>query len=183
MCKSAIMLIKGSYIEESEFQDDVLVYNLIVQKDVRDDRRMKNGLNKTTQNQHINNNQTHTNHTLNHNNIKSDGEHPESKLIVNGCFDSELEGDAAHLDHNCYKSETAEAAVDDFISQCLELIRDLGGEEDAGVGDEEQWDEEEEEELDFNCFCEDCEGEDDDADEELNTAECRKDRISFTGQS
>ncbi|XP_042153757.1 FHF complex subunit HOOK interacting protein 1A-like, partial [Oncorhynchus tshawytscha] len=33
MRRSAIMLIQGSYVEESDFQDDVLVYNLIAQKD------------------------------------------------------------------------------------------------------------------------------------------------------
>ncbi|KAK1174911.1 protein FAM160A1-like [Acipenser oxyrinchus oxyrinchus] len=33
MRKNAIMFIKGSYIEESDFQDDVMVYNLIAQKD------------------------------------------------------------------------------------------------------------------------------------------------------
>uniref|UniRef100_A0A671QK34 Protein FAM160A1-like n=1 Tax=Sinocyclocheilus anshuiensis TaxID=1608454 RepID=A0A671QK34_9TELE len=143
MRKNAIMLIKGSYIEELEFQDDVLVYNLIAQKDARDDRQMfvKNGLNKPTHNHYVNNN-----------------------LI-----------------------KTAEAAGDDFISQCLELIRDLGGEEDSVVEDEEQlqWLQDllhgdEEEELDFTCFCEECEGEDD-ADEELNKAESRKHGISFTG--
>ncbi|KAJ8399229.1 hypothetical protein AAFF_G00412670 [Aldrovandia affinis] len=35
MRKSAIMLIKGSYIEESDFQDDVMVYSLVAQKDAR----------------------------------------------------------------------------------------------------------------------------------------------------
>uniref|UniRef100_A0A672PJC7 FHF complex subunit HOOK interacting protein 1A n=1 Tax=Sinocyclocheilus grahami TaxID=75366 RepID=A0A672PJC7_SINGR len=162
MRKNAIMLIKGSYIEESEFQDDVLVYNLIAQKDARDDRRIfvKNGLNKPTHNLYLNNNLMHK---------------------------PELEGDAARLDHNCNESKTAEAAGDDFISQCLELIRDLGGEEDCVVEDEEQLQRlqdllhgDEEEELDFTCFCEECEGEDD-ADEELNKAESRKHGISFTG--
>uniref|UniRef100_A0A8C1NM98 Family with sequence similarity 160 member A1b n=1 Tax=Cyprinus carpio TaxID=7962 RepID=A0A8C1NM98_CYPCA len=189
MRKNAIMLIKGSYIEESEFQDDVLVYNLIAQKDARDDRRMfiKNGLNKPTHINYINNNLMHANHTLNHNHA----EHPEPEPIVNGRgFEEqkpELEGDAAHLDHNCNESKTAEAAGDDFISQCLELIRDLGGEEDSVVEDEEQLQRlqdllhgDEEEELDFNCFCEECEGEDD-ADVELNKAESRKHGISFTG--
>ncbi|KAM9408029.1 LOW QUALITY PROTEIN: FHF complex subunit HOOK-interacting protein 1A-like [Salvelinus alpinus] len=37
MRRSAIMLIQGSYVEESDFQYDVLVYNLIAQKDA--DRR------------------------------------------------------------------------------------------------------------------------------------------------
>ncbi|XP_023654858.1 FHF complex subunit HOOK-interacting protein 1A [Paramormyrops kingsleyae] len=36
MRRSAIMLIKGSYVEESDFQDDVMVYNLVAQKDAQD---------------------------------------------------------------------------------------------------------------------------------------------------
>ncbi|KAM6269720.1 FHF complex subunit HOOK-interacting protein 1A isoform 3-T9 [Porphyrio hochstetteri] len=37
MKKNAIMLIKGSYIEESDFQDDVIVYRLCAQKDTQED--------------------------------------------------------------------------------------------------------------------------------------------------
>uniref|UniRef100_A0A8C6NU23 FHF complex subunit HOOK interacting protein 1A n=1 Tax=Nothobranchius furzeri TaxID=105023 RepID=A0A8C6NU23_NOTFU len=33
MRRTAIMLVKGSYIEENEFQDDVMVYNLVAKKD------------------------------------------------------------------------------------------------------------------------------------------------------
>lgn len=36
MRKTAIMLVKGSYIEENEFQDDVMVYDLVAKKDSRD---------------------------------------------------------------------------------------------------------------------------------------------------
>lgn len=35
MKKNAIMLIKGSYVEESDFQDDVMVYNLVARKDAK----------------------------------------------------------------------------------------------------------------------------------------------------
>ncbi|NXI60258.1 F16A1 protein, partial [Chloroceryle aenea] len=41
MKKSAIMLIKGSYIEESDFQDDIMVYRLCAQKDTQDDDNCK----------------------------------------------------------------------------------------------------------------------------------------------
>ncbi|NXS10776.1 F16A1 protein, partial [Neodrepanis coruscans] len=41
MKKNAIMLIKGSYIEESDFQDDVMVYRLCAQKDTQDDDSSK----------------------------------------------------------------------------------------------------------------------------------------------
>ncbi|TMS23106.1 Protein FAM160A1 [Larimichthys crocea] len=36
MRKTAIMLVKGAYIEENEFQDDVMVYDLVAKKDSRD---------------------------------------------------------------------------------------------------------------------------------------------------
>uniref|UniRef100_A0AAZ3R1I9 FHF complex subunit HOOK-interacting protein C-terminal domain-containing protein n=1 Tax=Oncorhynchus tshawytscha TaxID=74940 RepID=A0AAZ3R1I9_ONCTS len=36
MRRTAIMLVKGSYIEESDFQDDVMVYDLVAKKDARD---------------------------------------------------------------------------------------------------------------------------------------------------
>ncbi|XP_028262446.1 protein FAM160A1 [Parambassis ranga] len=36
MRRTAIMLVKGSYIEENEFQDDVMVYDLVAKKDTRD---------------------------------------------------------------------------------------------------------------------------------------------------
>uniref|UniRef100_A0A8C6VPX3 FHF complex subunit HOOK interacting protein 1A n=1 Tax=Naja naja TaxID=35670 RepID=A0A8C6VPX3_NAJNA len=36
MKKNAIMLIKGSYIEESDFQDDVMVYRLCAEKDAQE---------------------------------------------------------------------------------------------------------------------------------------------------
>ena len=41
MKKNAIMLVKGSYIEESDFQDDVMIYRLCAQKDTQDDDNPK----------------------------------------------------------------------------------------------------------------------------------------------
>ncbi|KAJ8271846.1 hypothetical protein COCON_G00107050 [Conger conger] len=35
MRRNAILLIKGSYVEESDFQDDVMVYNLVARKDAK----------------------------------------------------------------------------------------------------------------------------------------------------
>lgn len=36
MRRTAIMLVKGSYVEENDFQDDVMVYDLVSQKDSKD---------------------------------------------------------------------------------------------------------------------------------------------------
>lgn len=47
--KTATQLVKGSYIEESEFQNDVMVYDLVAQKDAHD-----NALQNQTESNHIN---------------------------------------------------------------------------------------------------------------------------------
>ncbi|XP_036439719.1 protein FAM160A1 [Colossoma macropomum] len=39
--RTAVMIVKGSYIEESEFQNDVMVYNLVAQKDAQDSAKVK----------------------------------------------------------------------------------------------------------------------------------------------
>uniref|UniRef100_A0ABI7Y1J5 FHF complex subunit HOOK-interacting protein C-terminal domain-containing protein n=1 Tax=Felis catus TaxID=9685 RepID=A0ABI7Y1J5_FELCA len=41
MKKNAILLFKGSYIEESDFQDDVMVYRLCAEKDSEDTRKVQ----------------------------------------------------------------------------------------------------------------------------------------------
>ncbi|XP_039090262.1 protein FAM160A1 isoform X2 [Hyaena hyaena] len=41
MKKNAILLFKGSYIEESDFQDDVMVYRLCAEKDSEDTRNLQ----------------------------------------------------------------------------------------------------------------------------------------------
>lgn len=47
MRKTAIMLVKGSYIEENDFQDDVMVYDLVAKKDSRDSERGEPKSNKS----------------------------------------------------------------------------------------------------------------------------------------
>ncbi|XP_074849279.1 FHF complex subunit HOOK-interacting protein 1A [Carettochelys insculpta] len=59
MKKNAIMLVKGSYIEESDFQDDVVVYRLCAQKDAQDDDNSKEEtLSTATESQNTIQNQT-----------------------------------------------------------------------------------------------------------------------------
>ncbi|XP_072240982.1 FHF complex subunit HOOK-interacting protein 1A [Leuresthes tenuis] len=41
MRKNAIMLVKGAYIEENEFQDDVMVYDLVAKKDTTEAEKCK----------------------------------------------------------------------------------------------------------------------------------------------
>uniref|UniRef100_A0A8B9GRK5 Family with sequence similarity 160 member A1b n=1 Tax=Astyanax mexicanus TaxID=7994 RepID=A0A8B9GRK5_ASTMX len=227
MRKSAIMLIRGSYIEESDFQDDVLVYSLIAQKDAKDDRRASFKTTQRNQNHnrsrsHVrtetnnNNNsvQLHTysnthnhlhNHLQNHMNIINHARnlinHPkpgtecllesrnsgkalesflessnniknlesiESVQILNGHVSEE---EFIHLDNKTVSQEQdtlLKTSGDDFISQCLQLIRTLGGDEESIVEDEVHFQRlttllhGEEEEVDFNSFYNDYEEEDED---------------------
>ncbi|XP_068961631.1 FHF complex subunit HOOK-interacting protein 1A isoform X2 [Petaurus breviceps papuanus] len=48
MKKNAIMLFKGSYIEESDFQDDVMVYRLCAEKDAQDSQSVQEELLKSS---------------------------------------------------------------------------------------------------------------------------------------
>lgn len=187
MRKTAIMLIKGSYVEESEFQDDVLVYNLIAQKDTRDDRHTS--IVNTTHNCTMNtrkpadSTQTHNHHVC--------ANSPNARLrtqTVNGHASEEQkhECDVSHLDHNRnvtdhIKPSSASHDGQDFISQCLELIRHHGGEDESIVNDEEHLQRqhallhEEEEDVDFTSFS--------DEDEEINATGSNKQGVPFTGQS
>uniref|UniRef100_A0A665TH58 FHF complex subunit HOOK-interacting protein C-terminal domain-containing protein n=1 Tax=Echeneis naucrates TaxID=173247 RepID=A0A665TH58_ECHNA len=47
MRRTAIMLAKGSYIEENEFQDDVMVYDLVAKKDAQDVERCRHKPNRS----------------------------------------------------------------------------------------------------------------------------------------
>ncbi|KAM4834460.1 FHF complex subunit HOOK-interacting protein 1A isoform 2-T3 [Thomomys bottae] len=49
MKKNAILLFKGSYIEESDFQDDVMVYRLCAEKDSEDARNLPGEMGPPTQ--------------------------------------------------------------------------------------------------------------------------------------
>ncbi|XP_067297771.1 FHF complex subunit HOOK-interacting protein 1A [Pseudorasbora parva] len=47
--RTAIMIVKGSYIEESEFQNDVMVYDLVAQKDAHDSSNNHHVLSRPTE--------------------------------------------------------------------------------------------------------------------------------------
>lgn len=239
MRKNAIMLIRGSYIEESDFQDDVLVYSLIAQKDAKDDCRASL---KTTRSQnhirshshvqtepnnntylhmysstqnHIHNNiQKHMhnnimNHT--HNNLE---DYLESSNITKGlgsCLETSnnrknkeseealklLNGHLAEEQMKGLDNKTASQEQDstkvqeqDFISQCLQIIRTLGGNEESELDDEADFQRltgllhDEEGEVDFSSFCnDDCEHEGEGSEgSEQKESEERKHGVPFTGE-
>ncbi|XP_041789699.1 protein FAM160A1 [Chelmon rostratus] len=159
MRKTAIMLVKGSYIEENEFQDDAMVYDLVAKKDTRDVERgklkssrsesgetqpgsaevpLKNGLSLTL---------------------------PTSLMADNSknSSDSKVKGQT-DCNSNLQNNTTAAELGDDLLAQYEELIRTLdteaGGKQVKTDGElkkpvtpaEEEEKEEEEEEMDFTSF-------------------------------
>uniref|UniRef100_A0A8C7MU82 FHF complex subunit HOOK interacting protein 1A n=1 Tax=Oncorhynchus kisutch TaxID=8019 RepID=A0A8C7MU82_ONCKI len=143
MRRSAIMLIQGSYVEESDFQDDVLVYNLIAQKDeveYKPDRRTTPQTRKPVVSQTTSLERTTSeNHT-----------HPVGK-----------QQDCNKTDADHPVSPVTTSAVDDsFLSQYRELMRSLGAEPDDVTDDITEFRKRvlalaqggEEEEVDFSVF-------------------------------
>ncbi|XP_061108946.1 FHF complex subunit HOOK-interacting protein 1A-like [Conger conger] len=149
MRKNAIMLIRGSYIEESDFQDDVLVYNLIAQKDTKDvvepsrpkaqntaavkKHQQEEGLAQCQPTQPLSNG------------LSSPQHHPEVKEQNNNA-----------CDHNSKLHVRASQPEDDFMSQYYELIRTLGVNPTSPVKGEGQFRKlvspAEEDEVDFTSF-------------------------------
>uniref|UniRef100_A0A8C7VFK6 FHF complex subunit HOOK interacting protein 1A n=1 Tax=Oncorhynchus mykiss TaxID=8022 RepID=A0A8C7VFK6_ONCMY len=119
MRRTAIMLVKGSYIEESDFQDDVMVYDLVAKKDEdhfkvsslqeKDEVPLSNGLSLPLH---------PTNMEVN------------SSEVIKGSKEVK-----AHVeDHNSnLQSPLATEVGDDLMDQYEELIRTLGSDE-AGTG-------------------------------------------------
>ncbi|XP_044045566.1 FHF complex subunit HOOK interacting protein 1A isoform X2 [Siniperca chuatsi] len=160
MRKTAIMLVKGSYIEENEFQDDVMVYDLVAKKDAREVERGK----------------------LNSNGSESEETQPGSAEVPlkNGLsltlpislmadnsknsLDTKAKGQTdcnSNLQNN-----TADELGDDLLAQYEDLIRTLdteaGGKQMVKTDGElkkpvppvveEEEEEEEEEDMDFTSF-------------------------------
>lgn len=207
MRKSAIMLIRGSYIEESEFQDDVLVYNLIAQRDARDDRmvslkntpRSQNGVKKQIES----NNNTHisTDSDAHKDNLEKDQnqESEEASILINGHLDdmktTQLNDKSAHVPQNQStvseeqrqdpsSGSSVQCAGEDFISQCLQL---LDWDKENILGDNVFFQRltvllyGEETEIDFNSICTD--DEDDERNEEAQQRDSDgKKHVPFTGK-
>ncbi|KAG7458786.1 hypothetical protein MATL_G00224350 [Megalops atlanticus] len=154
MRKNAIMLIKGSYIEESDFQDDVMVYSLVAQKDAQGvlvdhlaetgrveadpspqepQPPISNGLGATLQP------------------ITTEEQQEQSKEDS----DVQLEAGGLYTERNP-GSPTAIQDMDDLMSQYDELIRTLGAESGSPVKTQREFRSPvtpvEEEELDFSSF-------------------------------
>ncbi|XP_041838464.1 protein FAM160A1 isoform X2 [Melanotaenia boesemani] len=156
MRRTAIMLVKGSYIEENEFQDDVMVYDLVAKKDVTDGEHTKR---KPSGSQ---SEETHPgsaevplrnglNLTL-----------PASVMTDNGKNSLETETKSPTDCNANFQNAVVVESGDDLLAQYEELIRTLdpevGGKQVKGDGELKKpitpMEEEEEEAMDFSFSAE-----------------------------
>lgn len=158
MRKTAIMLVKGSYIEENEFQDDVMVYDLVAKKDTRDVERVK--LKSEEESEEI---QPGSAEVLLKNGLSLT---LPTSVVADGSKNSLDTKAKGQTDCNSnLQNNTAAELGDDLLAQYEELIRTLdteaGGKQVKTDGElkkpvapvaEEEKKEEEEEEMDFTSF-------------------------------
>uniref|UniRef100_A0A3Q1FMG6 FHF complex subunit HOOK interacting protein 1Aa n=1 Tax=Acanthochromis polyacanthus TaxID=80966 RepID=A0A3Q1FMG6_9TELE len=149
MRRTAIMLVKGSYIEENEFQDDVMVYDLVAKKDTRDVDRAKRSGSRSEETSAEVPLKNGLSLTL-----------PTSVMADNGKnnLDTKAKG---QTDCNAnLQNTTAVELGDDLLAQYEELIRTLdteaGGKQVKADGEVKKpaapVKEEDEEEMDFTSF-------------------------------
>ncbi|KAH0616034.1 hypothetical protein JD844_026816, partial [Phrynosoma platyrhinos] len=134
MKKNAIMLIKGSYIEESDFQDDVMVYRLCAQKDAQEVNSSKEALTSESPNMH-NPTMFFTNDTLKGPQSECSVKNPnatqcttveihERTIETSPQSDLELKLSSTEADHNA-NVRLLSPENEDFFSQCDNIIKEL----------------------------------------------------------
>ncbi|XP_016351053.1 protein FAM160A1-like [Sinocyclocheilus anshuiensis] len=143
--RTAIMIVKGSYIEESEFQNDVMVYDLVAQKDAHDSGNSYHASSKPIEaaKQEVLDEPVTDQKTTNSESSMSNGlSSPLDEM------DSKKRG--SQSDHKSLEGE-------DLMAQYEELIRTLGAQHSPAKTDSELKSptdlmDEEEDEIDFNSF-------------------------------
>ncbi|KAI4900879.1 hypothetical protein NFI96_019648 [Prochilodus magdalenae] len=150
--RTAIMIVKGSYIEESEFQNDVMVYNLVAQKDAQDSAQVK--LNHVTTQPAVENPGKLTSSFDTQN---SDPGSPDRKShICNGLSNSKTSTEKDEKD-GVQMMESKSSEGDDLVTQYEELIRTLVAEGSSPPKLDKELSpvvpmEEEEDDVDFSTF-------------------------------
>lgn len=196
MQKSASVLIQ----EESDFQHDVFIYNLVTHRDLRDDRqtsvnRFQKSQSLHTQTQqmcnHIDNdtpNGTSKNMT-HYTNPKVEMSGERKSVFIGIVSDDVISNKHPQVCHYM-DSEMQHPREDHFISQCLQLIRTLGGTDESAHGEDVDVRRltallyGEEKELDLEAFS----SASHDDDDESNAKRCMSDSdgkiiVPFTGES
>ncbi|XP_072112158.1 FHF complex subunit HOOK-interacting protein 1A isoform X1 [Mobula birostris] len=142
MKKSALMLIRGSYIEESDFHDDVIVYRLCAEKDAQDNvesnaKKVKtpSGDRSTDQKAQLSNGPV--NRTM-HSTSRSAVSEKQHAVSARGEQGTEMEHSGLAPDHGDQNQETTLSAeskdlnqhtlsmeTEDFLSQYQDLLAKL----------------------------------------------------------
>ncbi|GLD52161.1 protein FAM160A1 [Lates japonicus] len=157
MRRTAIMLVKGSYIEENEFQDDVMVYDLVAKKDARDVEHSKNKPNGTKSED----SQPAPAEVPLKNGLSVTL--PTAVMADNGKNNLDTKAKGQTDCNSNLQNTTAAELGDDLLAQYEELIRTLDtqaagklvkadGETKKPVTPVEEKEKEEEEEMDFTSF-------------------------------
>ncbi|XP_052342679.1 FHF complex subunit HOOK interacting protein 1A-like [Oncorhynchus keta] len=148
MRRTAIMLVKGSYIEESDFQDDVMVYDLVAKKDARDTVDRRRSSRETLPESEESEIDSEFNLEEDHfkeSSLQEKDEVPLSNVLSLPLHPTNMEVNSlevtkgskevkAHVvDHNSNLQSPSAKVGDDLMGQYEELIRTLGSDE-AGTG-------------------------------------------------
>ncbi|KAM8939085.1 FHF complex subunit HOOK-interacting protein 1A [Pelodytes ibericus] len=135
MKKDAIMFVKGSYIEESDFQDDVMVYRLCALKDALDgggqlEENKETSINMTEQESDRNDQQVQKASKVDENNRKNSTlNKANAKEQINQSHDKQNLpkidlGHSSNADLN-FNEKVLSPDSEDFIARCDEIIKGL----------------------------------------------------------
>ncbi|NXL87601.1 F16A1 protein, partial [Alectura lathami] len=138
MKKNAIMLVKGSYIEDSDFQDDVMVYRLCAQKDTQDEDNSKNKTVNVSREQQVQS-QTVVNGPLSSSQLEVDlDEHSKrNSSLTQGVMKEQINQKMVETDpqpglelkpreaDHCLSTRALSTDGEDFIAQYDKIIKEL----------------------------------------------------------
>ncbi|XP_028658531.1 FHF complex subunit HOOK interacting protein 1A [Erpetoichthys calabaricus] len=157
MRKNAIMLVKGSYIEESDFQDDFMAYKLVSQKDSLDtvDAVLSKG---GSPEQQTVNTSTQRDQPVSNGLLTS---LPKNEVELKNKMNSSLSQPAGTPENTKgqkpnFRQKASGGEEDDIMAQYSELLKGLGisaeGAQDAKGDSAELTMPMEEDDVDFNAF-------------------------------
>lgn len=146
--RTAIMFVKGSYIEESEFQNDVMVYDLVAQKDANDSGNNYHAPSKPTEpaKQEVLDGRTTDQKVTNSESSLSNG-------LNSAVNEMDRKKRGSQSDHKPRGPEG-----EDLMAQYEELIRTLGAQPNSPTKAESELKshvdliDDEEDDMDFNSF-------------------------------
>ncbi|XP_048799005.1 FHF complex subunit HOOK interacting protein 1A isoform X2 [Lagopus muta] len=138
MKKNAIMLVKGSYIEDSDFQDDVMVYRLCAQKDIQDDDNSKEKTSNASR-EHQVQSQTVVNGPLSNSQLEVgvDEQSEKKSSLTRSVTKEQINQKMVETDpqpdlelklqeaDNCLSSQMLSTDGEDFIAQYDKIIKEL----------------------------------------------------------